>query len=1197
MRVVIDLQGAQSGSRTRGIGRYSLTFAQAIARNCGNHEVLLALNEAFPETIEPLRRAFHGLVPRNGIRVWCAPGPTRSLDPANEMRRRRAKAIYEAFLASLDPDIVHVTSLFEGYGDDAVTSIGQLALDVPTSVSLYDLIPLHDPDHFLKGPPGLEEWYYGKIADLRRASLRLAISDFVAHDAAARLGADLRIANVLAACSESFQAKSFTADERKSTLARLGIDRPFILTSGTVEPHKNLHRLFKAYADLPTSLRRQRRLVLMGHFLDAHKAMLQSAAAAGGMGKDDLVIIGHVSDDDLVSLYNLCDLMVYPSTDEGFGFPALEAMSCGAPTIASRAASLIEVVGRDDVLFDPLDTKDMTDLMVRASLDEGFRRTIKDHADKHARNFSWDKTAQAALAEMEAVAAEKRESRRGWSSPTEKCLEFIAAKPIGAAEVSALIRALSWSLQRTGARRLFVDVSMLVKYDARTGCQRVTRSILLEWLKNPPAGVEIEPVYATTTAPGYRYARKFASLLTGGRAWGDDEPIDYATGDIFFGLDLELQVVPAQAANLAKLKRRGVEVYFLVYDLLPVLTPHHFARGMEEGFRRWLETIARADGVICISQSTANAFREWLHDSKIATDPAFRIHYSHIGADIENSVPTKGLPEDAPSVQAALEKRPTFLMVGTIEPRKGYSQVLGAFETLWARGQDVNLVFVGRQGWAQDDLITRLSDHPQRGQRFFWLAGISDEYLENVYTWSTCLIAASEGEGFGLPLIEAARHKLPILARDIPVFREVAGEHAAYFSGKEPESVANAVENWLSQHRIEMSPRSDGLAWLTWAESARRTAAILLGSPAGQAEGVSSRIVFRKISGFRRGKQRILLVKLDHMGDFLLAQPAISRLKSRYPNADIDIIVGTWNAALAERLGIFRNIFKFDFFSKESAEAPERREAEFKALLAKLEHYDVAIDMRRQPDTRFVVAKASADLKIGYETGDVRVDSELHIALKHWTDIPFQSTVLNRTHISKQMLALVDAMPRDMDDYVNLPLLVEGGGSPSRRTSIALFPRAGNAIKEWGDENFRELANRLAMIEDVDGVNVYFASTDEAKNAGFYPGGKISIRADLAAPALAESLSRDTICVANNSFGAHLASYVGVVVIGVYGGHETVDEWAPIFGDNYVIHRPTRCSPCHLPNRDACREKLSCFDIPVEYVYRKVIDFLLVKTR
>ena len=131
-------------------------------------------------------------------------------------------------------------------------------------------------------------------------------------------------------------------------------------------------------------------------------------------------------------------------------------------------------------------------------------------------------------------------------------------------------------------------------------------------------------------------------------------------------------------------------------------------------------------------------------------------------------------------------------------------------------------MLVGRAGWRVEALLERLRQHPRRQTQLFWLEGISDEYLEKIYAASTCLIAASYDEGFGLPLIEAAQHKLPIMARDIAVFREVAGEHAYYFDGLAPQDLASAIERWLALHASGQHPRSDAMPWLTWAQSAQQ---------------------------------------------------------------------------------------------------------------------------------------------------------------------------------------------------------------------------------------------------------------------------------------------------------------------------------------------------------------------------------------
>jgi hypothetical protein len=174
-------------------------------------------------------------------------------------------------------------------------------------------------------------------------------------------------------------------------------------------------------------------------------------------------------------------------------------------------------------------------------------------------------------------------------------------------------------------------------------------------------------------------------------------------------------------------------------------------------------------------------------------------------------------------------ERQTFLMVGTVEPRKRHAQVLEAFEQLWAAGEDVNLAIVGKVGWNVDPLIQRLRGHPERERRLFWLEGISDEMLTKVYGCATALIVASLGEGFGLPLIEAAQHHLSVIARDIPVFREVAGQHAFYFTGETPEVIARAVNEWRGLHANGGAPSSEGMPWQTWAQSTQQLMNVVLG--------------------------------------------------------------------------------------------------------------------------------------------------------------------------------------------------------------------------------------------------------------------------------------------------------------------------------------------------------------------------------
>ncbi len=373
-------------------------------------------------------------------------------------------------------------------------------------------------------------------------------------------------------------------------------------------------------------------------------------------------------------------------------------------------------------------------------------------------------------------------------------------------------------------RQLLVDVSAMVNTDLRTGIQRVVRSVLLALIADPPPGWRIEPVFSTGSNHPYHYARRFGLDFIGETTLTlEDAPIDLRPGDTFLGLDLFTNGTSQNEDLLQSMRDAGVNIYFVVFDILPMLRPDVFPFGTEQYFGDYLRTVAKvADGLVCISRSVADELMDWIAREQIKRVAPLQIGYFHLGADIGASAPSLGLPAHAPQVFAAVAARPTFLMVGTVEPRKGHAQALAAFDLLWQQGVDVNLVIVGKQGWMVEKVTERLGTHPEKDSRLFWLPGVSDEMLEQLYGSCAALLAPSEGEGFGLPLIEAAQHKIAIVARDLPVFREVAGEHAHYFSGTDAHSLAASINDWLALRRDGQAPGSAGMPWLTWKESAQQ---------------------------------------------------------------------------------------------------------------------------------------------------------------------------------------------------------------------------------------------------------------------------------------------------------------------------------------------------------------------------------------
>jgi glycosyltransferase involved in cell wall biosynthesis len=220
------------------------------------------------------------------------------------------------------------------------------------------------------------------------------------------------------------------------------------------------------------------------------------------------------------------------------------------------------------------------------------------------------------------------------------------------------------------------------------------------------------------------------------------------------------------------------------------------------------------------------------------------VGYFHLGADIESTRPSSGTSEKTAAMLAPIGDRTCLLMVGTVEPRKGCGQALEAIESLWAQGEDVALIIVGKQGWMVESLVERLRHHPEAGRRLLWFDSASDDVLEQLYRKASGLLMASGGEGFGLPIIEAARHGLQVIARDLRVFREVAGEHAFYFSASDGAQWADALQEWLALYWSGEAPSVAGMPILTWAESTRELLDVILGgnwyhtvTPDGTSEG------------------------------------------------------------------------------------------------------------------------------------------------------------------------------------------------------------------------------------------------------------------------------------------------------------------------------------------------------------------------
>jgi|APSaa5957512535_1039671.scaffolds.fasta_scaffold20988_2 glycosyltransferase involved in cell wall biosynthesis len=843
MRIIIDLQACQSDSRTRGIGRYSMSLAiNMVKQFCDRgHDVWLVLNDNFPDTIESINTIFREWIPNNQIIMFTSLGSIESIEPENTWRVCAAEYIREYFIEQLQPDFIHVASLFEGWGDNSVVPVGNSDNKFNTAITLYDLIPFALDDIYLQDV-NYKAFYLRKIEQLKQANLLLAISEHSRKESIDLLGFNPeQVVNISAAIDLKFKPVILSKENRAELLLKYNIFNNFILyVPGGFDPRKNFERLIEAFSVLPDTLKSQYQLVISSKLYPGNRESLEEFASSHGILSNQFILTDYVPDDDLIALYSLCTLYVFPSIHEGFGLPALEAMACGAAVIGANTTSIPEVIGREDALFDPYSIESISNKLFEVLSDKSFIEILKTHSLIHSAKFCWERSALLAVNAIEASYDRTVKTSNVLYNPNLLNIDVIVKsilnnlKVVGEIcepaekDLSMLDTAVKTNTTNSKLNQLFVDISQLVTVDAKTGIQRVVRSILLQLLRHQPKGYLVVPVYSQG-GEKFKQAANFTARFLGNEdPSGEDSYIDYSKGDVFLGLDLTAHLFPIINTVLKDMRLKGVKINYVVYDLTPLINREWHQVGTATAFVDWIDSLAHhADGLICISDSVAKDLNEWLVKYFPEQKEKLEVSFFHLGSDIHNSAPTFGLPDDAANVLEIIKRKPSFLSVATIEPRKGYDQILSAFEVLWQQGHDLNFIIVGKAGWNTEELIEKLSCHPELNHRLFWLEEITDEYLEKIYKASTCLIAASESEGFGLPLIEAAQHKLPIIARDIPVFREVAMEHAYYFSGRAGQELASSINEWLSQYEQNKAPKSDDLTWLTWEQSTNQLMNIL----------------------------------------------------------------------------------------------------------------------------------------------------------------------------------------------------------------------------------------------------------------------------------------------------------------------------------------------------------------------------------
>ncbi|WP_028862367.1 glycosyltransferase family 4 protein [Psychromonas aquimarina] len=818
MKILIDLQSCQSPSHMRGIGRYSLDLAlEMITIGSGKHDFHILLNSSLSETILSLRAQFEPLVGRRNIHIFGGVTGVSGIENNIELTQC-AEIIREFHIKLIDPDFVHISSFFEGLDNNSVTNIPERG-SIPTAVTLYDLIPLINESDYLESPL-LKAWYYRKIEQFKRADLFFSISESAKKECLEYLNIDeKKVFNISSSVSNAFLNIDITETESNNILDNLNIIGKYVLYTANLDTRKNITGLFKAYSLVDKEIRDTLKLVIVSHIDEERRLIIEAEAAKAGLHQGELILTGHVSNKELIVLYKRCSLFVFPSLHEGFGLPCLEAMVCGAAVVGSNTTSIPEVIGLEDAMFNPLDPVEMAALIEKALVDNEYYELLLNNSKQRVKMFSWTTTAKKVLERMESfTVSEKLEVSK--ESKYKQCIDSISDKisKLSKSELKKIANCIDLSMPKERPE-LLIDITALAESDAKTGIQRVVKSIIEKWF-DLSLSHQIRLVYLASDGH-YYYAFDYESKYANNQN-RDKGYVLPTSGDVFIGLDLVAHAASVTGEIYKKWREFGVFICIVVYDILPIRMPEFFHSGIKDAFPLWGSMIIeRADKLLCISESVANDLEEFISSSAVERLLPYTIEHFHLGADF--TTPKNVVTESVATELEGLDLSKTFLMVGTIEPRKGHEQVVNAFETLFASRKDYTLLIVGKEGWNTECLVKKLKSHNANTSNVRWLSNCSDDTLQYLYHNCCALIAASYGEGFGLPLIEAAQQNIPVIARDIPVFREVAGDYAYYFDNdNRVDVIATTIRNWLELYEKDEHPKSDNMPWLTWEESSEQ---------------------------------------------------------------------------------------------------------------------------------------------------------------------------------------------------------------------------------------------------------------------------------------------------------------------------------------------------------------------------------------
>jgi ADP-heptose:LPS heptosyltransferase/GT2 family glycosyltransferase len=354
----------------------------------------------------------------------------------------------------------------------------------------------------------------------------------------------------------------------------------------------------------------------------------------------------------------------------------------------------------------------------------------------------------------------------------------------------------------------------------------------------------------------------------------------------------------------------------------------------------------------------------------------------------------------------------------------------------------------------------------------------------------------------------------------------------------------------------------------------------------------------------RASVHRILIVKLDHIGDCITALPALRRLKQLFPAARISVLAARATHSIWKSEPLIEEVIEFNIFHARSGSGKLNvTEHAMQALDERLraKKFDLAIDLRKQPDTRHVLQHTGAHILVGFDHQGRF--PWLDVALEWDEDVPLRT---KHGHVADDLSALVEAVATHSDADRGAVLTAPVGplvlpDAEKRglfsKPLICIHPAAGSPMRQWPPEKYSELIELL--LDEKDFNIALIGGEDESEIAA-----KVLDRTDLEGQVfnllgklgledLPKLLAKAALFVGNNSGPQHLAAALGIPTIGIHSGVVDAREWGPLGPNAVAVRREMSCSPCFIEQPKDCPRALVCLtELDVISVFNSSMQML-----